>query len=161
MNSSQQSITATTISAEPATITTAQLAWLALVLTPGMGATRTWRALHRLGDPAHLFDLSLTELEGLGLPSNSAQFVADGRAKAAALDEFQRTSEAGGRILTPVDDAYPERLREIYDPPAVCGFAAMWSSVRGPASRSWARATHRPTAPAWRRCSRAILPLAA
>src|SRR5271170_4032186 len=97
----------------------AKMAWMALTLTPGMGPTRIWKAVGRLGSAARLFEASLTELEGLGMPAQSAQFVFEGKARAAAEDEFKRVAEAGGSVLTPEDEAYPERLREIYDPPAV------------------------------------------
>ncbi|HMG03540.1 MAG TPA: DNA-processing protein DprA [Edaphobacter sp.] len=97
----------------------AQMAWLALVLTPAMGATRTWRVMKQLGRPEQLFEASLTELEGLGMPAHSAQFVFEGKARLAAEEEWSRVTESGGMILTPSDDAYPERLKEIYDPPAV------------------------------------------
>ena len=97
----------------------AQLAWLALALTPGMGPLRIWKAVDRLGDAERVFDASLTELEGLGMPAKSAQFVFEGKARAAAEDELRRVVEVGGSILTPADEAYPDRLREIYDPPAV------------------------------------------
>ncbi|MDE1177740.1 MAG: DNA-processing protein DprA [Edaphobacter sp.] len=114
MNVGQQSSTAHREKSD-----VARLAWLALVSSPGMGATRTWRALRRLDTPGQIFSASLTELEGLGLTAQAAQFVYEGKALAAAEDELSRTLEAGGRILTPSDEAYPERLREIYDPPAV------------------------------------------
>lgn len=97
----------------------ARIAWMALMLTPKMGTTRIWKAMDRLGSAERLFEASLTELEGLGMPAQSAQFVFEGKARAAAEDEIKRTMEAGGKILTPEDAAYPERLREIYDPPAV------------------------------------------
>src|SRR5258708_21932688 len=97
----------------------AKLAWMAFALTPGMGPTRTWKAMGRLGAAERLFEASLTELEGLGLPAKSAQFCFEGKARAAAEDEMKRVAEAGGNILTPEDAAYPDRLREIYDPPAV------------------------------------------
>jgi len=97
----------------------AKTAWMALMLTPGMGPTRIWKAMGRLGAAERLFEASLTELEGLGLPAKSAQFCFEGKARAAAEDEIKRVAEAGGRVLTPEDSEYPERLREIYDPPAV------------------------------------------
>jgi DNA processing protein len=97
----------------------AKMAWMALTLTPGMGPTRIWKAMGRLEAAERLFEASLTELEGLGMPAAAAQFVFEGKARAAAEDEIKRTLEAGGAILTPEDEAYPERLREIYDPPAV------------------------------------------
>jgi DNA processing protein len=105
----------------------ARLAWVALTLTPGMGPTRIWKAMNRLGAAERVLEASLTELEGAGLPAQSAQFVFEGKAKAAAEDELKRVAEAGGTILTPEDEAYPERLREIYDPPS-----ALW--IRGDVS---------------------------
>jgi DNA processing protein len=111
---------------------TGRLGWMALALTPEMGATRIARAISRLSVPGcsggeRLFDASLTELEGAGMPSKAAQFVFDGRARAAAEDEAKRVAEAGGGFLTRDDPAYPERLLEIYDPPSV-----LW--IRGDAS---------------------------
>jgi len=97
----------------------ARTAWMALTLTPGMGPTRIWRAMRKLGEASNVFEASLTELEGLGLPAQSAQFCFEGKARAAAEDEMRRVTEAGGSVLTPEDEEYPERLREIYDPPAV------------------------------------------
>src|ERR1700761_5384484 len=105
-----------------------RLAWMALVLTPGMGPTRCVRAVQRLGgDAERLFGASLTELEGLGLPAESAQFVFDGRARKAAVEETSRLADAGGNFLTMDDEEYPGRLMEIFDPPPV-----LW--VRGDAS---------------------------
>ena len=104
-----------------------QLAWLALALTPKMGPTRCGRAVQRLGSAERLWVASFTELEGVGLPASAAQFVFDGRARAAALAEWQKTALTPARsILTPEDEDYPARLLEIYDPPAV-----LW--VRGDA----------------------------
>ncbi len=101
-----------------------RLGWLAMTLTPGMGPTRIARAVGRLGGAHRMFAASLTELEGTGMPAASAQFCADGRARSAAVDEMRRVTDAGGYLLTPADEAYPDRLREIYDPPT-----ALW--VRG------------------------------
>jgi DNA processing protein len=105
----------------------ARLAWVALTLTPGMGPTRIWKAMNRLGAAERVLEASLTELEGAGMPAQSAQFVFEGKAKAAAEDELKRVAEAGGSLLTPEEEAYPERLREIYDPPS-----ALW--IRGDVS---------------------------
>jgi DNA processing protein len=96
-----------------------RLGWMALMLTPGMGALRIKKAMERLGSGSRVLEASLTELEGVGMPARSAQFVADGRALAAAEAEMKRVAEAGGLVLSFEDEAYPWRLREIYDPPAV------------------------------------------
>ena len=105
----------------------ARLGWMALALTPGMGPTRIAKAMERLGTAERVFEASLTELEGAGLPAQAAQFVFEGRAFSVAEDEAKRVAEAGGCFLTREDEAYPERLLEIYDPPA-----ALW--IRGDAS---------------------------
>ena len=105
----------------------ARLAWLALTLAPRIGPTRCHRAMQNLGAAERLFSISLTELEGLGLPAEAAQFVFSGRAQQAALDESKRIHEQGAVFLTPEDPDYPARLLEIYDPPSV-----LW--VRGDAA---------------------------
>lgn len=96
-----------------------RLAWMALILTPQMGATRTLRAMSKLQFPSQLFAASLTELEGLAMPAVSARFVFEGRARVAAEAELQRLQEQNAGFLTHDCPDYPERLREIYDPPAV------------------------------------------
>jgi DNA processing protein len=96
-----------------------RLAWMALTLTPEMGPTRIAKAMARLGASERLFDASLTELEGVGMPARAAQFVFDGRARVAAEGEATRVADAGGYFLTREDAVYPQRLLEIYDPPTV------------------------------------------
>ena len=96
------------------------LGWLALALTPGLGPTRIARAVGIAGgEAARVFGMALTELDGLRLPAKSAQFIADGRARAAAEKEWKLVRDAGATILTMADEEYPGRLLEIYDPPAV------------------------------------------
>lgn len=101
---------------------------MALALTPEMGPIRIGNAMARLaaGDEQRafsgaqrVFEASLTELEAVGMPARAAQFVADGRARAVAEQEIARVAEAGGFFLTREDAAYPARLLQIYDPPAV------------------------------------------
>jgi DNA processing protein len=98
---------------------TARLAWLAMTLTPGLGPTGVARAMQMAGDAARIFEMSLTELESLRIPAKSAQFLADGRARAAAEKEARLVMDAGATYLTPLDEAYPPRLLEIFDPPSV------------------------------------------
>jgi DNA processing protein len=84
-----------------------------------MGPTRCGRAVRKLGSAGRLFHASLTELEGVGMPAESAQFCFDGRARAAAVEEAARVEQQQACFLTPEDDAFPDRLMEIYDPPPV------------------------------------------
>ena len=103
-----------------------RLAWLALALTPGIGPRRILEAVQRLDSPAQLFTLSLTALEGLRFPAESAQFLFEGKGRSAAEAEWARVREQGATIVSFTSAEYPERLREIYDPPPV-----LW--VRGDA----------------------------
>ncbi len=108
-------------------VETGRLAWMAMALTPGLGPTRIGRAMEMVGDAARLFEMPLTELESLRIPAKSAQFIADGRARAAAEKEVKLVRDAGATFITAQDADYPPRLLEIYDPPAV-----LW--VRGDVS---------------------------
>ncbi len=63
--------------------------------------------------------MSLTELESLRIPAASAQFIADGRARAEAEKEARRVAESGAHFVTRQCAEYPGRLLEIYDPPSV------------------------------------------
>lgn len=94
-----------------------QRRWLALSLTPQLGATRGRRVVEHFGDIDRIFRASLTELEAAGLPAVSAQSIALGKSYELAEDEFARTAEAGATIVAIGDPEYPPRLMEIYDPP--------------------------------------------
>ena len=94
-------------------------AWLALALTPGIGPRRLLRAIEQRGCAERVLHLPLTELESLELPAQAAQFIASGEAGHAADLELEKLAGSSAMLLTYRDDAYPERLREIYDPPAL------------------------------------------
>jgi DNA processing protein len=96
-----------------------RLAWLALALTPGLGPRRILSAMEKLGVASRLFQLALTELESFGMPIEAVKFISEGKARDAAQEEWKRVYDNGGSLLTYPDDEYPERLREIYDAPAV------------------------------------------
>jgi DNA processing protein len=96
-----------------------RLAWVALMLTPGLGPKRILKAAQALPELASLFRLSLTELESLNFPAPAAQFLFTGKARSEAERELVRMGEQKGVILTYSDEEYPERLREIFDPPPV------------------------------------------
>jgi len=104
-----------------------RLAWLALALAPGLGPKRILDAVKRLDAVSQIFTLPLTALEGLRFPAGAAQFIFDGKARQAAEEEWARVAVQGATVLTYGCPEYPERLKEIYDPPPV-----LW--VRGPAT---------------------------
>jgi len=96
-----------------------RLAWLALALTPGLGPRRILSAMEKLGAAPRLFQLTLTELEAFGMPIEAVKFISEGKARDAAQEEWKRVNDSGGSLLTYADEEYPDRLREIYDAPAV------------------------------------------
>lgn len=104
-----------------------RLAWLALAMTPGLGPKRILDAVTAAGPAARILELQLTELEGLRLPAAVAQFIFDGKSRQAADEEWARVQAQGATIVSYSCPEYPERLKEIYDPPPV-----LW--VRGDAS---------------------------
>ncbi|MGO9777314.1 MAG: DNA-processing protein DprA [Terracidiphilus sp.] len=104
-----------------------RLAWLALVLAPGLGPKRILDAVKQLQAPSQIFELPLTALEGLRFPAEAAQFIFDGKARQAAEEEWALVAAQGATLVTYSCPEYPERLKEIYDPPPV-----LW--VRGAAT---------------------------
>lgn len=108
-----------------------RLAWLALALTPGLGPKRILDAMKNVeaaGQTAsHILDLPLTALEALRFPASSAQFIFEGKARRAAQEEWALVVAQSATVVSYGCAAYPERLKEIYDPPPV-----LW--VRGDVS---------------------------
>ena len=98
--------------------------WLALALTPGLGPTRVKKLVEHFGSAERVFRASLTELEATGMPVVSAQSLATGKSIELAQQEIAKAAECGAKIIALDDPGYPQRLKEIYDPPVVL-------SVRG------------------------------
>ena len=92
------------------------LGWLALALTPGLGARMAGKLLREMGSPQRIFDASLTELESHHLPAAVAQAIHTKRPLSDAAKELA-AAQAAGKLLTWDAPEYPARLREIYDLP--------------------------------------------
>jgi len=110
-----------------------RLAWLALALAPGLGARRILDAVTQLEAPSQIFSLPLTALEGLRFPAQAAQFIFDGKARQAAEEEWARVAAQGATIVSFSCAEYPERLKEIYDPPPVLWVRGALSLLSRPA----------------------------
>ena len=93
------------------------LGWLALALTPGLGARMAGKLLREMGNPQEIFNASLTELEGHHLPAAVAQAIHSRRPLSDAAKELAAAQAAGCKLLTWDEPEYPTSLREIYDPP--------------------------------------------
>ena len=95
------------------------LGWLALALTPGLGARMAGKLLQQFGSPDAIFSASLTALEGERLPAAVAQAIHSRRPLSDAARELAQAQTLGCRLLTWDEPEYPARLREIYDPPTL------------------------------------------
>jgi DNA processing protein len=95
----------------------ASLYWLALGLTPGLGARLTGRLLAHFSSPEKVFRASLTELEACRLPAPVAQSIHGQRAISAAEKELAELRKIGAQLLNWNEAAYSQLLRSIYDPP--------------------------------------------
>jgi DNA processing protein len=95
------------------------LYWLALHLTPGLGAQRALRLVKIFGHPERIFHASLSELEAAmpQLPKATAESIHAGIAFEEAADEMRKAEGAGVAVVPYQDPRYPPRLKEIYDPP--------------------------------------------
>ncbi len=93
------------------------LHWLALRMVPGLGTLGTLKLLNKLKSPQAIFRSSASELEAAGLSPSQARNVASGCSFDDAVTQQGKLMDAGAQLLTIHDPAYPERLREIFDPP--------------------------------------------
>jgi DNA processing protein len=93
--------------------------WLALALTQGLGPTRIRKLIEQFGSPESILHASLTELEATGMQVVSAQSLATGKSLELAQQECAKAAQAGAKIISLGDPDYPQRLKEIYDPPVV------------------------------------------
>src|ERR1035438_6584514 len=96
-----------------------ELHWLALRLTPGLGARTCGKMLQRFRTPQAIFRASRTELEGAGVSGSVAQSIASGTTFEDGVAQQEKMAETGAVAITLSDPRYPQRLREIFDPPIV------------------------------------------
>jgi DNA processing protein len=93
-------------------------ALIGLSLVPGVGPTRMRALLAHFDAPSAVFQASrsaLERVEGVGPQTAEALLTFDDQA--AVQKEIERADEMGADLLSPWDDRFPDRLREIYDPP--------------------------------------------
>ena len=94
-----------------------ELSWLALRLVPGLGARTAAKLLDRFRTPQAILRASRTELEASGVAGGVAQSIASGCSFEDAAGQREKMMQAGAALVAISDPRYPERLREIFDPP--------------------------------------------
>ena len=113
--------TASRPASAPTRSDTDSLHWLALVLTPGIGARKSADLIEAYRSPTALFRASASELRGCGVQAAVAQAIASGCAFDTAIRLQERMKAELIGLVTIQDALYPELLRHIYDPP-ICLF---------------------------------------
>ncbi|MBI4466200.1 MAG: DNA-protecting protein DprA [Acidobacteria bacterium] len=93
--------------------------WLAVLLTPGVGARLAAELLRRFGSPEKIFSASRPELEACGLPGPVAQTVVSRAPLKAAEQELEKVRQLGVQLLAWDEPDYPPLLKQIYDPPVL------------------------------------------
>lgn len=94
-------------------------ALIGLSLVSGVGPQRLRALLAAFDTPSDVFRASrsaLTQVDGVGTQTAEAILTFDDRA--AVEREMERAEDLDADLISPWDERFPDRLREIYDPPA-------------------------------------------
>lgn len=93
---------------------------MALNMIEGIGPVRVRQLLDHFGDaPSILRAPASRLLQVQGIGEDTARAIAGWESAVDVRRELQWIEEFGCRVVTPLDDTYPELLRQIYDPPIV------------------------------------------
>ena len=102
--------------------------WIRFQTAYGYGTVRAAKALEKWHSPTLIFQTEERLLRQQGMKDEELRRVA--AAKNTPVDGILEFCEKHGvRILTPDDDLYPMRLRNIYSPPAVLYAAGCWDDL--------------------------------
>lgn len=93
-------------------------AWLQVACTPGLGSGTLRRLLSELGDVEAVVRSRSSRLEALGVPPEAARHLAgaDNPRLSAAMEWL--ASDHDRRFVAPCDAGYPDRVKQLPDPPA-------------------------------------------
>ena len=97
------------------------LEWVSLSLLPGLGVTGLWRLVNHFGDPNRVLSQSpdsLADVSGM----RSSQFAGFARleeVRETACYQIDNIRQRGGTIICWDDSLYPDKLRQLPDPPPV------------------------------------------
>jgi DNA processing protein len=97
-----------------------QRALVALSLVPGVGTGRIRALLAQFGSATAAMNASPTALKQVsGIGPETARSIIQFDDYAAVDQQLERAAQMDATLLAPWDEAYPARLRQIYDPPAL------------------------------------------
>jgi DNA processing protein len=95
-------------------------ALVALNLIEGVGPVRVRQLLEHFGEAPTILKASKSQLlQVRGIGDETAAAISNWEKSADLAGELKRIAEFGCHVLTQADAAYPDLLRQIYDPPIV------------------------------------------
>jgi DNA processing protein len=96
-----------------------QRALIGLSLVEGLGPQLLRALLAAFDTPSSVFRASRSALKTVdGVGDQTAESILTFDDRAAVQEEMERAEELGAALISPWDKRFPDRLREIYDPPA-------------------------------------------
>ena len=93
--------------------------WIGFTLVKGIGAVRFQRLLERFGDAGSAWHAAPADLAGAGLGLKMIERLVAVREKVDLSLIWEQIHSKGIQVLTWMDEAYPQRLKEIEQPPPV------------------------------------------
>lgn len=102
--------------------------WMRFQMAYGFGTVKAAKALEKWHSPTCLFSTEERLLRQQGVNAEELRRVNEAR-RFDPSEILEFCEKNGVRILTPEDDLYPERLRNIYSPPAVLYVAGHWEDL--------------------------------
>jgi DNA processing protein len=94
-------------------------AWLRIALVPRVGLVAQRKLLEHFGSPREALAATSRDVAAVLGNASAARQFARGADRAMVEQALAWSAIAGNHIVTFVDDAYPQALREIHDPPPV------------------------------------------
>jgi len=92
--------------------------WFGLSFIPGVGNVLYKRLIEHFGSPSRVFASSIEELKKIeGIGEKLAKDILNYNWKERVKMELSRIEEEGVKVITLLDDLYPDNLKKIYDPP--------------------------------------------
>ena len=93
-------------------------AYIVLNMIEGLGPVSVRRLIDALGSPKAILEADREALmEARGVGEKLALKIITQRDGIDPEEEIDKAAEIGARIVTPVDDEYPDALKTIHDPP--------------------------------------------
>ncbi len=94
--------------------------WLALHLVPGIGGVTYRQLIARFGTPVEVFKARQPELTAVkGIRPATVEAIRGFSTKERAKQELELVHKYGVKIITFLDESYPQNLKSIYDAPAM------------------------------------------